>query len=106
VEFSAEVLASSVPFDETMLIAVVPLAHGELLIGPVTLLMVAEASVKVTEPKFASGNTPLFEDGASTIHSADERWKLLPLWLTLNELLPVGSERSLMLRVNLPVVVL
>ena len=104
VESRADVVSNRAPLLFTMLIAFTPLAHGELLIAPVTPLMVVEALVNVTEPKFASGNTPENEDGASTIHSADDRWKLDPLLLMLKELLPAGSDRSVMVRVNCPLV--
>ena len=43
-----------------------------LSIGPVYPSIVAVALVNVTELKFANGSTPWFDDGASTIHSADD----------------------------------
>src|SRR5579859_2628571 len=46
--------------------------HAELLIDPLTPLSVAEALLKFTVPKFASGRTPP-EEGASAIHSAELR---------------------------------
>jgi hypothetical protein len=110
VESRDPVLAIVAPDDETMLIGTVSLDHAESLIGPVTLLMVAEAFVNVTEPKFASGRMPEPEDGASTIHSADDRCAPGALWVVVNEYVPEGlvasSVRSVIVRVNLLVVVL
>ncbi len=52
----------------------------ELSIGPgvgVPLtLIVAEALLKFTVPKLASGSTPVKEEGASSIHSAEDLWGL------------------------------
>ena len=45
--------------------------HAESLIGPVTPLIVAEALVNVTVPKFAKAATLPPTVGASTIHSAE-----------------------------------
>ena len=49
-----------------------PEGQAVLLIGPVVPLIVAEAAEKETVPKSANGRTPLEEDGASAIHSADD----------------------------------
>ena len=65
----APVDARVVPRAETMLMAVLVV----VLMGPVTPLMVADAPVKVTDPKLAKGKTPNEDDGASAIHSAEER---------------------------------
>src|SRR5690349_5733807 len=74
--------------------------QAALLIGPFWPLMVAEALVMVVLPKFASGRTPKFEEGASTIHSAEERLAPGADWRVLNDL-PVVL---LMIdRVNAPV---
>ena len=43
-------------------------------IGPVVPLRVALALEKLTVPKFAKGNTPNIEEGASSIHSAEDRF--------------------------------
>lgn len=43
---------------------------------PVVPLIVAVQDEKETVPKLASGRIPPLEDGASAIHSAEERWAL------------------------------
>ena len=47
--------------------------HAESSIGPVVPSIVAVAPVNVTVLKSANCRTPCPDDGASTIHSADER---------------------------------
>ena len=47
--------------------------HEALSIPPVVPLMVAFAAENVAVPKLASGKTPDLDDGASTIHSAEDR---------------------------------
>ena len=44
---------------------------------PVVPLTVAVEAEKLTVPKSASGRTPPLEDGASAIHSAEDRWARL-----------------------------
>ena len=69
---TAEVFASASPELVVILICsrfvVVVLLMG---FADPLLLMVAAAPVKVTEVKFANGNTPVLEEGASAIHSAE-----------------------------------
>ena len=91
-----EVVSMTLPWLLIMLIWLT-VAAALLLIDPGTPLIVAWAFVKVTVPKFASGSTPDPEDGASTIHSADDRCGLLMLFVTVKEWLP-----SAMLKVKLP----
>src|SRR6516162_653898 len=62
---------SRVVLPEVMLIA--RDCHPDALMAPETPLIVAEALVKVTDPKFAKLVVPLTEV-ASTIHSAEVRW--------------------------------
>ena len=62
----------SVTDELTMLIAVS--CQLELSIGPVTPLIVADALVNATDAKLANGKMPEPDEGASTIHSADDRW--------------------------------
>ena len=66
---SPEGVASGVPLDETM----VMVSFAQVVIEPLTLLMVAEAALMLTLPKSAKGRTPDREEGASQIHSADWR---------------------------------
>lgn len=54
-------------------------------IVPVVPLTVAVDAEKLTVPKSASGRMPPLEDGASAIHSAEERWAPLTLAEVLNE---------------------
>lgn len=68
VEFKVDVVAFN-PDDATKSMAT---AEKEL-IEPVAPSIVAEASEKVTLPKLARGSTPLLLEGASAIHSAEDR---------------------------------
>ena len=52
---------------------------------PVVPLIVAVHDEKETVPKLASGRMPPLEDGASAIHSAEERWALLTFAEVLKE---------------------
>src|SRR5262249_21005120 len=56
---------------ETMLMET--FCQAELSIGPEVAPNLAEALVNVVLPKLARGNTPP-DHGASTIHSAEDRW--------------------------------
>jgi len=70
----------------TMLIAAA--CQEEQSIGPVTPLIVADALVNVTDAKLASGSTSEVSEadtGASTIHSADDRWACGALWYVVKE---------------------
>src|SRR5438128_2869618 len=68
---SADVTAS-VWRRPTMLMAA--LCDPAASMGPDLPLIVALAPVMVVVPKFASGKTPKSDEGASTIHSAEDRW--------------------------------
>ena len=68
---STEVVAYVVPL--TAILIACDCHDGEL-IGPETPLIVAEAFVKVTEPKLATVAILPPTLGASTIHSAEVRW--------------------------------
>src|SRR5262245_56439528 len=57
--------------------------HGPPLMLLVCPFNVAEAPVMLAVPKLASGNTPP-DHGASTIHSADERFADGSLWDVVN----------------------
>ena len=70
---NAEVVVSIV---EPLAISIAVSCQAESSIGPVTPLIVAVAPLNATEPKLASVRTPLLDEGASTIHSADDRWAL------------------------------
>jgi len=67
------VVASVVLLDVMLIEAFAP---AELSMGPTAPLIVAEAPLIVAVPKFASGKIPP-DEGASTIHSAEERSALL-----------------------------
>ena len=71
----------TVPFLDTISIEV--FCHVRLLIGPVIPLMVAWAREIFAVPKFARGKTPYLDDGASTIHSAEERCAVA-VWVVEN----------------------
>ncbi len=63
-----------VPVEVTIVMA--SFCHELSLMDPVCPLRVADAPVILVVPKSANGSTPPEDDGASTIHSADERWAL------------------------------
>jgi len=67
--------------------------------APVTPLTVAVSAEKETVPKSARGRTPPLEDGASAIHSAEDRWAECTLADVLKET-PVVV--SVIVTVNLP----
>jgi hypothetical protein len=68
-------------------------------IAPVVPLTVAVSAEKETVPKLARGRTPPLEDGASAIHSAEDRWAECTLADVLKET-PVVV--SVIVTVNLP----
>ena len=59
--------------------------QAALSIAPVVPLMVACAAVNVAVPKSARGKTPELDDGASTIHSAEDR-SAVAFWVVVNDL--------------------
>jgi hypothetical protein len=65
-----EVVACVMPLAVTLFIWAHP---PKASTGPVSPSRVADASVKVTGEKFANGSTLEPREGASTIHSADDR---------------------------------
>jgi hypothetical protein len=67
-----DVVSSVVPNALVMLIETSCQVEELLSIGPVVPLTVAHAFEKLTVPKLANGKTPEYDDGASTIHSADD----------------------------------
>ena len=75
-----------------------PEGQALLSIGPVVPLIVAEAPEKETVPKSANGRTPLEEEGASVIHSADDLFADLSVCEVLNVVFVVTSVS---VRVNL-----
>ncbi len=77
----APVWAMTVPDLFTMSMEV--LCQEASSIAPVTPLMVAWAPEKLAVPKFAKGKM-VPEDGASTIHSAEDRWALAD-WVVEND---------------------
>lgn len=58
---------------------------------PVVPLTVAVDAEKLTVPKSASGRMPPLDDGASAIHSAEERWAPLTLAEVVKEWFVVVS---------------
>ena len=73
----------SVADELAMLIAVS--CQRELSIGPVAPLIVADALANTTVAKLANGRTRESAEGASTIHSADERWACQLSWRVVKE---------------------
>src|SRR5262249_9757880 len=71
-----EVVSNSCPNLVIMLME----AFGKAEMDPLYDPTEAEAPENATEPKLARGNPPLFEDGASSIHSAEERCALVSFW--------------------------
>lgn len=65
---SAEGTASLAPELDIMVIAYTEVNE---LIDPLCPLIVAKLLPKLTVPKSASGSIPLYEEGASAIHSAE-----------------------------------
>ena len=79
VSASAEVEVSGVEEEEVAILMAIA-CHLESSMGPATPLIVADALVNVTELKSANVNTPELEEGASTIHSADDRAACDAVW--------------------------
>ena len=94
------VVSNSVPELLIMLMESTSVAHLVPSMGPVVPLIVAWQAEKVTGVKSAKGNTPLLEEGASTIHSAEDLWALLIVCIICPEDLPVVT--SVRVSVNFP----